>query len=214
MYIKWIRRQIDYYLKLKLCWLTDVDFSATVILLGTPKSGKSSVISRFIDDKFVPDEKIHISVDFQIKELEIPHRNLVVKLNIIEVSDLSTHSNIVNLYVKNASAILFCYDITNKDTFIGMQKWYSLVNDNGNYHFPKLLLGTKCDLVENRTVNSEEVKKFCLVNNIENIDVSAKENIKIKTAFISLVEQINKQCASCIPKVTPNRQFLFNYCLT
>ena len=61
----------------------------------------------------------------------------------------------VGHYYRNVSAVIFMYDITRKASFQALSVW---LDEYGNYAYsgnvPKLIIGNKCDLGRERTVNS------------------------------------------------------------
>ncbi len=52
------------------------------------------------------------------------------------------------------------------------------------------MIGNNCDLENQRVVSYQEGKDFAKKNNILFFEVSAKDNINIKEAFESLVEEL------------------------
>ena len=58
--------------------------------------------------------------------------------------------------------------------------------------FPKIVIGNKSDLKEDREVTFEEGKQFADSINSPFIESSAKENINVQQSFLSLLIEINK----------------------
>ena len=61
--------------------------------------------------------------------------------------------------------------------------------------FPFLVLGNKCDLEEERQISNEQAEEFCQGINVNFIETSAKDNVNVETAFVTLAEQALKRQA-------------------
>lgn len=57
--------------------------------------------------------------------------------------------------------------------------------------FPTVLVGTKCDLI-NQEIDDEEIQDMAIKYGIPYIKTSAKESINVKDCFESLISQVNK----------------------
>ena len=55
-----------------------------------------------------------------------------------------------------------------------------------------MLVGTKCDLREGRTVLREEAEQLADENNMLYYETSAKDNINVKEAFAEMIDQVYK----------------------
>ena len=97
-----------------------------IILLGDGAVGKTSIASRFSDDKFNQKYKQTVGVDFFIKRINIPP-NYQISLQIWDIGGQSIGSKMISNYISGAHAILLCYDITNSQSFENLEDWYGLV---------------------------------------------------------------------------------------
>ena len=82
----------------------------------------------------------------------------------------------ISNYIYGAHAVIFCYDITNKDSFEDLEDWLRLVKKSfGQAKLPLcILLGNKSDLEHIRAVKSNAIEKFALENEFIEMLVSAK----------------------------------------
>nr|CAI5835941.1 unnamed protein product [Callosobruchus analis] len=51
----------------------------------------------------------------------------------------------IRCYYRNAHAIIFMYDITNRATFENLKRWIDESNQNCLDDVPRILVGNKCD---------------------------------------------------------------------
>lgn len=94
-------------------------------------------------------------------------------------------------YYSVAHAIIITTAINNRDSFINLKKWLKAIKDkNNNKHLQLLLIGTKCDLIEERVVKSEELKLQAEQLGCNFYETSAKENIGIDEAFGSIMQKV------------------------
>ena len=162
----------------------EYDFIFKVLLLGNSDVGKSSLLLRFVDsvwnDGFVPT----IGVDFKVKTLEI--NNKKVKMQIWDTAGQERFRTVVSTYFKGAHGILLLYDVTNKDSFKNLENWLIEIEKNSSDKVLKILLGNKCDLSDDREIQSEEGKAFAVRNGMEFMETSAKMNTNVSEAFETL----------------------------
>jgi len=87
---------------------------------------------------------------------------------------------------------LLCFDVTNRDTFINLEEWIKeaerYMSDANAKNI--LIVGCKADLVYERVVSYEEVKKYCDLEGFTYIDVSPKQKINVEKAVMILIQQL------------------------
>ena len=98
--------------------------------------------------------------------------------------------NINGSYYKGANGILVVYDITNKETFDGLNSWLIEIEKNSSKDVYKLLIGNKNDLEEKRQITYDEGKEFASINGMEFFETSAKTSYKVQEAFELLTKDI------------------------
>ena len=88
------------------------------------------------------------------------------------------------------------YDITRKETFDHIRKWYDEVKLNGSTDICCILIGNKKDLEEQRQVKYEEGKRLAEENNLLFLETSAKTAENVQECFTisaeRILDQINK----------------------
>ena len=103
----------------------------------------------------------------------------------------------VGHYYRNVSAVVFMYDITRKGSFEALSMW---LDEYGNYAYggnvPKIIIGNKCDLGKERTVNSNDARKFADIHNMPLWEISTKNDEELATInsiFLTLTHKLVKQ---------------------
>ena len=93
-------------------------------------------------------------------------------------------------YLSGSSGIIIIYDITNLESFKIINIINEEINHNGPKNIKKILLGTKCDLEDERQVSEEEGKKLADKLGINFFEVSAKTGKNVNEDFNSLIKDI------------------------
>ena len=120
--------------------------------------------------------------------MEIKGKKL--KVQIWDTAGDERYKNITSSYCRGANGILLLYNITNREPFDSLNSWLTEIKNNANQNLSLILVGTNCDLENERKVTYQEGKDFATKNGIKFIEVSAKNNINVKEAFDILLEDI------------------------
>jgi Ras-related protein Rab-2A len=98
------RSNIDdsYYQNLSI--QTEIRHYFKVIILGNVAVGKTSIMSQFVDDKFLDNYKCTISADRQVKSVLVED-NTWVEMNIWDTCGQEKYKTITRQYYKDAKGI-------------------------------------------------------------------------------------------------------------
>lgn len=89
------------------------------------------------------------------------------------------------------------YDVTNRDSFRGIDYWVKFARKNTYKGAIKMLIGNKCDKESEREVAYEEGEELASVHGCLFIETSAKENLNVNEGFKQLAKDM---LASTTPK--------------
>uniref|UniRef100_H2ZIZ8 small monomeric GTPase n=1 Tax=Ciona savignyi TaxID=51511 RepID=H2ZIZ8_CIOSA len=159
-----------------------------LLIIGDSGVGKSSLLLRFTDDRFDPDQSATIGVDFKVKSLTVEGNT--VKLAIWDTAGQERFRTLTPSYYRGAQGVIFVYDCTRKDSFSHLSTWLTEVETYSTKpNIVKMLVGNKIDM-ENRVVTREEGLKFARKHSMLFIEASAKTRDGVECAFEELVEKI------------------------
>ncbi|MCL7023897.1 hypothetical protein MKW94_029737 [Papaver nudicaule] len=179
----------------------EYDYLFKLLLIGDSSVGKSCLLLRFSDDSFVESHISTIGVDFKIKTMELEGKT--VKLQIWDTAGQERFRTITSSYYRGAHGIIVVYDVTEKESFDNVKQWLSEIDRYANDTVCKLLVGNKCDLVEEKVVQTETAKAFADELGIPFIETSAKDSINVEQVFLTMAAENKKRMGS---QPTSNKQ--------
>jgi small GTP-binding protein len=113
------------------------------IVAGDGGTGKTTLINRYMTNKFSVDTKVTIGAGFYTKTLEI--EDALIKLQIWDFGGEKRFRFILPTYCKGAHGVIMAFDLTRLPTLVGLDEWIDIIKKNADS--PKIILiGTKLDL--------------------------------------------------------------------
>ena len=154
------------------------------VLLGEIGVGKTSLIKQFTNNTFDENISSSISSQYSSKIITINRLNKDIKFDLWDTAGQEIYRSLAKLFYKDAKVIIFVYDITNKNSFEGLKKyWYKKVSTNSDKNAILALVGNKNDLYNNQQVNDNEAIEFAETIGAIFQVTSAKSNIGIDKLF-------------------------------
>ena len=169
--------------------MTDEKIKRKVIrlsIIGDSKTGKTSIINRYLGQEFSFDMISNIGIDKQevIKKMKDGNE---MKIIIWDTAGQERFHSISSGTIKNSQGIIVCFALNDRSSFDNVLTWLQDVREISS-KIPIVLFGNKCDLIEERKVTNEEAKEFADNNEIIYFETSAKDNINIKEGFEKISE--------------------------
>ena len=161
-----------------------------ILALGQQNVGKTNLIYRFVEDKFL-DIKL-IACEIKYKEVILINKEIVnVNLWDNSCSEAKYLLKPSKIHLKDVDGILLIYDVNNKSTLEDLNILLENIKGIISNKIPIILIGNKKDIKDgNYPVSYEEGKAFADKNKLFNFyEVSAKENINVNDSFLSLIEK-------------------------
>ena len=170
-----------------------------VLTIGDKTVGKSSIIIKYIDNKFDENIKSTLGIDYKTKIIQ--KGDNLIKVTIYDTAGEEKYRHLIKNYYNGSNGILLIYDITNRNSFDDLNYWLEELKKNCNLNNLYIyLVGNKTDLEKKRQVSYDEAKNFADMRKIPYIEISAKtgDNIDklfnnfIKGTIICIIEQKKK----------------------
>ena len=165
-----------------------------VITLGESNVGKTSIIKRYLYNKFDEMALPTIGINSGFKEIKLKNNENII-LKIIDTAGQERFGSLSKNYFKNADAVLFVFSLDKKESLDTIYEWKKLFEENKiREGIPTFLIRNKCDLDEEEF--DEELVEDLLRENyfLRFVSISAKNDININELFEDLAENCYKKC--------------------
>ncbi|CAG5993136.1 unnamed protein product [Menidia menidia] len=167
-----------------------------IIVIGDSNVGKTCLTFRFTGGSFPDKTEATIGVDFREKAVEIEGET--IKVQVWDTAGQERfRKSMVEHYYRNVHAVVFVYDVTKMASFRNLQTWIEECNGHRvSASVPRVLVGNKCDLVDQIQVPSNMALKFADAHNMLLFETSAKdpkECQNVNSIFMSLACRLKAQ---------------------
>ena len=158
-------------------------------MLGESSVGKSNLLVRYISDKFNPNGKPTIGLDFLSKEVSVEGKE--AKVQFWDTAGQEKYRSMARNYYKMADGVFLVYDTTRRDTFDKLENWLQELKEQCKPGTKIMLIGNKNDLKDQMVVSSEEGKGFAEENGLFFWETSALTNNEgcVNKAFDELIKE-------------------------
>jgi small GTP-binding protein len=178
-------------------------FRKKICLLGDAAVGKTSLIRRYVEDKF--DDKYVVTLGTKVTMKELTFQDPVINeptnitLMIWDILGQREYKRLQTSFYRGANAALIVVDITRRETLEHLDDWIlSLFNSIGKV--PILILLNKSDLEEQAAIKADDMVEIVEKYNSSYLSVSAKTGENVDMAFLKLSEILMPKAESEIPE--------------
>ena len=148
----------------------EIQNNIKVILLGEAGVGKTSIILRYIQNKFNPSQTSTFGATYLIKDIE--RGNNKYKLYVWDTTGQEKYHSVTKLFVQNANIVILVYSINDINSFKALDYWRKTIKEMLGDNFILAIAGNKYDLIN--SMSEEEVEKALVPE--EKVVEYAKEN--------------------------------------
>jgi len=159
------------------------------IIIGDHEVGKTSIIRRFVENKFINDYRATIGLNVTTHKINLYDNEIL--FSIFDIGAQEYFKRFRKTYYQGAKAAFIVFDVTDHQSFLNVPTWYKelkqFINDN---QIPIVIVGNKSDLKEDRILSYEEGAKLVnqlssmyFVGNMSYIETSALTGENIQDAF-------------------------------
>ena len=158
-----------------------------ITLLGEKNVGKTSLVYRYIENKFRESYKATLGVNLLKKDMDIDGKS--VSAQIWDLGGQDSFKSLRRLYLEGANGAFIIFDVTDRKTFDKLNEWVDSFKEARGEQ-PMVLIGNKSDLENQQKVTDMEASNYAKDNNMELILTSAKTGQNVEEAFIKLAKRI------------------------
>ena len=156
-----------------------------LLLLGDSSVGKTSILNKYISNKFDESSISTVGVDYMDKIID--YNKFKIKLQIWDTSGEEKFRTITKNFYRNADGLLVVFDLTKKESYDHIRSWINEAKEN-NDKLKTILIGNKLDLKDERIVAIDVAKQFAEKNNLKYIETSAKDGTNINESFQAIID--------------------------
>jgi small GTP-binding protein len=170
--------------------MVDDRIKRKILLLGDGAVGKTSLIRRFVVDKFADEYITTIGTKVTKKDLrlESPSRATDLTFMIWDVLGQKGYKGIQESSFQGAKGALIVYDVTRSDTARSLQKYWIPHLMKATGPIPLIIVGNKVDLATSRREAGEVLEYFTDTFETKGFLSSAKTGENVEAAFVALAK--------------------------
>ena len=153
-------------------------------MFGDQGVGKTSLVVRFVNDKF--EENYARTIGYNVFEKSVIYNECLISLMIFDFGGQERFTTLREYYARGASAAFLVFDLTSQNSFENLITWQSdLFGFTGE--IPFIVIGNKADLESERRVRREDILKVCSsIRALAYYETSAKTGKAVDDAFYQL----------------------------
>jgi small GTP-binding protein len=172
--------------------MDDLRIKRKIVLLGDSAVGKTSLIRRFVTDRF--DDKYITTIGTKVTKKELcitkDDRKIDLTLMIWDVLGQKGYTNVQARSFQGADGVLYVCDLTRADSLDNINSYWLAELGKVASNVPAVLVGNKIDLQDERKVSDDMLSTFADQFKMPHYLSSAKTGENVERVFQSLGEQI------------------------
>ena len=167
-----------------------------IIIVGDVSVGKTSIITRYTEDKFVENTITTISPICSKKIIK--NNEIIFKVNLWDLPGQDRNPIATNSFAKNSNGIMYCCDVSDIKTRNNLKAWEETLESKEDIeNIPKILIENKCDLKGNENDYNDDInslRHFSKKLRCKNFfRTSAKNGYNVNESINYLINEIIKE---------------------
>lgn len=163
-----------------------------LVLLGDGRVGKTSILNKYINDTFNDKQEMTVNCSFYEKNIEF--NGVKYTFCLWDTAGQEKFNALTNIYYRDAKGAILVYDVTMKESFSKVEKWYQeLMVFNPSTVIS--VAGNKID-TNHIEVDKKEVSDFCESRDVDHVYTSAKTGEGLDDIFYKVAQKIVGQIHS------------------
>jgi len=137
---------------------TSSSLDAKVVIMGSAGVGKTSLVTRYVEERFAPQTTTTTGAFFHSKKVTVDGTK--VRLQIWDTAGQERFRSMAPMYYRGASAAILVYDITSASSFDDVKVWIDELKRNCDPDLLIFIVGAKADLAAHgqRVVTSDRAR--------------------------------------------------------
>jgi len=161
---------------------------AKIVLVGAVHAGKTSIISRYISDRFTDCTQSTTQPGFYQRVVAVEKRR--IQLEIWDTAGQERYHALSPLLFRDSRVGIVVFDITDMETFERATRWIGELRSSRGDEVLIVLIGNKSDLADERSVVRADAENLAASHGIQYFEVSAKLNTGISELFAWIARSV------------------------
>ncbi|XP_076466882.1 ras-related protein Rab-21-like [Babylonia areolata] len=163
-------------------------YNFKVVLLGEGCVGKTSLVLRYVENKFNDRHLSTMQASFLNKRLNVGGKR--VNLAIWDTAGQERFHALGPIYYRDSNGAILVYDITDEDSFQKVKNWVRELRRMLGQDVALCIVGNKIDLEKQRHVTIQEAETYAASVNAKHFHSSAKLNRGVEELFLDLSKEM------------------------
>lgn len=168
-----------------------------ILLVGASSSGKTSLLSRYIENTFTSMTASTTGLDYMVKKYKI--NGFPFTVHFLDTAGQERFSSITKNLFQSVQGIMILYDITDLSSFADVPNWIKSIKETAPENVVLSLIGSKLDLEEQRAISTQIGMKKAEEYKIPFYECSAKECINVGRIFTEIVNRVHETNRAIVP---------------
>ena len=177
--------------KEKLVFHERTEMIFKIIVIGDPAVGKTSLLTDFCGEKFKYEYIPTVGVNITKEPVTIKDdmgKDITANLMIWDIAGQPQFYMLHRPYFNGADGMMLIYDITRSSSFSNINNWFSTSIKYGLSAIPRLLIGNKIDLKDERKIILPMAEHLSEKINAPFFETSALTGENVKSIFQKIAE--------------------------
>lgn len=161
------------------------DYILKFLLVGDSDVGKDEILNNLDEDNSLIEPSFCRSPGVAYKATNILLDGKRIRLQVWDTSGQGRFSTIFRSYSRGAQGVILVYDITNKWSFSGLNRWLIEIEEHAP-GVPKILVGNRLHLAFRRQVSEYTAQTYANKNKMTLFEVSPLCNYNIRESCAEL----------------------------
>jgi len=170
---------------------------AKIVLLGDTGVGKTSIVLRYVEQRFSNTSTPTIGASFLTKTIWVNENR--IKLQLWDTAGQERFRSLAPMYYRGAAAALLVYDVTDEESFEQVKDWVKELRHNSTDDVIIAIVGNQVDKPY-RKISAEAASEYGQSIGAKTFETSAKKNTGIDEMFVEVARIILDSRAHLPPK--------------
>lgn len=181
-----------------------------VVMLGQSACGKTSIVERFIYNRFSSNYQATIGAAFGARRVNVQGKDICVGL--WDTAGSERYEAMSHMYYRDAKAAVICYDVTDAESAERAKFWVTEIQKHEE-QCHVWLCGTKLDLViedpKTREVDFHDMSDYAETIGGRVVETSSKTGENVEKLFNAVIQDYAQGLSDGVPS-PEDSSFLLN----